>query len=181
VCGDDVAPSGRLVFAFDANPERNAASIATASKGQVPDAELLEDRFGVGWVVDRAVELDGRHGPTEWLVDGSGPAGALIPEFERRGLRVRQVVGRESVSACGAFFDAVIDGKVAIRSDERLDNAVAGAAKRQVGDAWCWTRKSATANVAPLVALTLAVWGARDPAADAAYHDLADYLEDEEV
>jgi hypothetical protein len=32
-----------------------------------------------------------------------------------------------------------------------------------VGDAWAWTRKNASTDVCPLVALTLALWAAIGP------------------
>lgn len=180
VCDDHASPGAPLTFAFDVNPERSAGAIASAGEGV---AELIEHRFGVGWMADRAAELDARHGPATWLVDAGGPAGALIPEFERQRLKVRPIAGRELVSACGAFFDGVIDNKIQVRSHEHLDDAVAAAAKRQVGDAWAWTRKSATADVSPLVAVTLALWGSADRprSSNASFVALDDYLDDVEV
>lgn len=169
-CNEDVRPEGALVFAFDVNPERSAGAIVAASLAERPVAELVEHRAGTGWMADRASELNARHGPGSWLVDASGPAGSLIPEFERRGLRVVPIAGRELVDACGAFFDGVTnrdnDGNASpnfvIRSHPRLDDAAACAAKRQVGDAWAWTRKSAIGDVSPLMATTLALWGANN-------------------
>jgi hypothetical protein len=35
---------------------------------------------------------------------------------------------------------------------------VKGAAKRPLGDAWAWSRKSSGVDISPLVAITLAVW-----------------------
>lgn len=50
-------------------------------------------------------------------------------------------------------------GAVTIHGDGA---AVAGANRKQVGDAWRWTRRSSSTEVTPLVALTLAVRAARD-------------------
>jgi len=158
VCADDVGPEGELVFSLDVNPERNAGAIVAASPGA---AELVDHRGGTGWIVGRAVELTGRHGSARWLVDAVGPAGSLIPELERAGLTVQPVSPKEMVAACGQFYDAVMDGKIQIRHHPKLDEAVAGAAKRSVGDAWAWTRKNASTDVSPLVALTLGLWGAQ--------------------
>lgn len=41
--------------------------------------------------------------------------------------------------------------------DRDLDAAVEGAARRPLGDAWVWARKSAEVDISPLVALTLAL------------------------
>jgi hypothetical protein len=38
-----------------------------------------------------------------------------------------------------------------------------------VGDAWAWTRKAASADISPLVAATLAVWGATRPEGTSVY------------
>jgi len=160
VCSEDVGPEGELVFSLDVNPERSAGAVVAAAGGV---AELVDYRGGTGWVVDRAVELTGRHGSASWLVDAVGPAGSLIPELERAGLTVTPVSAREMVAACGQFYDAVMDGKVQIRQHPKLDEAVAAAAKRSVGDAWAWGRKNTLTDVSPLVALTLALWGAQGP------------------
>lgn len=155
-----VAPVGQLVFSVDVNPERTAASIvAAATSDQGPVAELIEHRASTGWIVGRARELADRHGGT-WVVDGSGPAGSLIPDLEHQGLVVHPVTAREMIDACGCFYDGVMDRTFRVRRNPKIDEAVAGAAKRSVGDAWAWTRKNASADISPLVATTLALWGA---------------------
>ena len=60
--------------------------------------------------------------------------------------------------ACGAFFDAVMDKGVKVRTDADLDAAVAGAAKRQIGDSWTWDRKGSQFDISLLVAATIAAW-----------------------
>lgn len=155
VCDDNVAPAGQLIFSLDVNPERNAGAIVAAADGV---AELVEYRPSIGWMVGRAKELTERHG-ARWVVDAAGPAGSLIGDLEAAGLTVHSATPRELVEACGQFYDSVMDGKVRVRHHAKFDEAVAGAAKRQVGDAWAWTRKNASTDVCPLVALTLALWG----------------------
>jgi hypothetical protein len=61
------------------------------------------------------------------------------------------------------FYDAVVDGSARLNRHPDLDAAVGGAAKRITGDAWVWARKGAV-DVSPLVAITLARWGATRPA-----------------
>lgn len=159
VCDPQVEPDGPLVFSVDVNPERTASTIVVASGGDLPIAELVDYRASTGWVVDRARELHGRHGG-RWVVDGSGPAGTIIPSLELAGLNVHPVTARELIEACGWFYDAVMGGNIRIRQNPKLDEAVASAAKRSVGDAWAWTRKAAIGDISPLVATTLALWGA---------------------
>jgi hypothetical protein len=40
-----------------------------------------------------------------------------------------------------------------------LDAAVAGAAKRSLGDSWAWARRGLSVDISPLVAVSLARWG----------------------
>ena len=40
-----------------------------------------------------------------------------------------------------------------------LRQAVKGATKRPLGDAWAWSRRNSTVDISPLVAATLALWG----------------------
>lgn len=159
-CDPQAAPDGHLVFSMDVNPERTAGAIVAASGGDVPTAELVDHRAGTGWLVARAEELSARHGAWMWMIDESGPAASLIGDLEAAGLRVHAVKSRELIGACAGLFDRVVEGKVRIRKHPRLDEAAAAAAKRSVGDAWAWTRKSVAADISPLVAVTLAVWGA---------------------
>lgn len=162
VCRVDASPATPLIFAVDVNPERSFASIAAASGGLSPTAEVVEHRPGVGWLADRIVELSAKwHSPV--LVDVTGPAGFIVAELEGRGVALRALSTREFVGACGSFFDRVVEGRVVLRSSGVLDEAAAGAVKRTSGDAWAWARRSATVDVSPLVAVTLAVWGACAP------------------
>jgi hypothetical protein len=43
--------------------------------------------------------------------------------------------------------------------DGELDSAIKGAAKRTLGEAWAWSRKSSDVDISPLVSVTLAFWG----------------------
>jgi sulfur-oxidizing protein SoxY len=57
----------------------------------------------------------------------------------------------EVTRATGAFYDSVIEGKFRVRTNADLDRAVSGAAKREVGDAWTWGRKSSKVEISLLV------------------------------
>jgi hypothetical protein len=159
VCGN-FAPAGPLTFSLDVNPERSGGAIVAAGVEGTPTVELVDQRAGTGWLVDRAVELSGRHGSTRWVVDGRGPAGSLIGDLERGGLEVHAVSVAEMVEACGQFYDRVLERAVRVRAHPKLDAAAAAAAKRSVSDAFVWARKSAATDISPLVAVTLALWGA---------------------
>ena len=48
--------------------------------------------------------------------------------------------GRQYAQACGELFDDVQSGRLAHLGQPPLDDAVAGARRRQLGDAWTWSR-----------------------------------------
>ena len=154
VCSDAVSPDGDLKFGLDVNPERSAAAIVAGDGSG--NAELVAFQPGVGWVVDRCVELARKWNATVG-VDVYGPAGSFVDELESRGVRVQKYSGREMAYACGSFYDAVADCKVSIRQHQAFDTAVAGARRRPNGDSWTWARRDANSDVCPLVALTIAL------------------------
>lgn len=156
VCDAKAQPNGRLVFSLDVPNDNRGGSIVAASIGRHPVLEVIEGDYPTGRLVARATEINAKWGGATWAVDGTGPANRLVPDLERAGLRVHSFAARELIDACGGFFDAVMDATMTVRAHPSLDDAVAAAAKREVGDAWAWTRKNSNGNIAPLVAATLA-------------------------
>jgi hypothetical protein len=158
-------PKAKLVdpvtLAVDVSPNSTWASIA-ACGGPI---EIIEHRRGASWVVARLTELS-VHQPTSIGLDPSGPAGALIPDLETAGLEIRTdknpdgllvlLSGREMVQACGAIYAATVEGDLVHLDDADLNDAVAGACRRQSGDAWRWSRRDSTVDISPLVAATVA-------------------------
>ncbi len=145
-----------VVFAVDIDPDREYAAIAAAD----PDGlvELGDYRSGTGWVVDRLVELCGRHN-ARVVLQVAGPAASLQAQLEAAGVTVQGASGADVRNACGAMFDAVVQSRVRVRRHPALDAAATTAGKRPSGDAWVWDRRSG--DVTPLVAATLAHWSAQ--------------------
>lgn len=150
----DVTPEGMLVFAVDIDPDRKYASIAAADgEGR---CELVERREGVGWVVERLIELSRANEQADIVLDSTGPAGNLTADLEAAPGNVYTLNSSEMAVACADFYDAVGDAKIQVRHHSRLDSALAAAAKRQTGDRWTWARQNVGDDVSPLVALTMA-------------------------
>jgi hypothetical protein len=157
---EEAAPEEPLVFAVDVTPERSHAAIGVAgSSGDKRCVEVIEHRTGTSWVVARCVELQERWTPVGFVIDQGGPAGSLIPEFEKAGLRVITPRVRDIGQACGMFFDSVADQTLTHRNQAPLRTALAAADRRSLGDAWAWARRGASADISPLIAVTLALWG----------------------
>ena len=147
------SPDGKLALSVEVNPERTAAAVGVAdSEGT---CELADFRPGLGWVVDYVVST-AKACDAPVVIDGYGPAAPLVPDIEARGVRVEVYKMQDMARACAGFYDAVADKQVKIRPDDRLNRAVAAATKRSINDVWVWGRKTATEDVAPLIAVTLA-------------------------
>jgi hypothetical protein len=161
-CIDERAmPSGGLHLALDANPDRTFAVIVAASSAGMA-VEVIDRRQGLAWAVERLVDLGHHHDVRSVVLHGGGPAGTLIASLERAGLPMYVATDHEMTLAAGTFFDHIVEGTVHVRPSDVLDDAVAGARRRQRGDAFTWARRSPSTDLSPLVAASLAVWRAHN-------------------
>jgi hypothetical protein len=158
------APVDPVAFAADVTPDRSAAAIAVA--GVRPDGlghvEVVDHRPGTGWVVGRLVELREKWQPCAIVVDDTGPAASLIPPLEAAELEVVRPTTRARAAADSGFYDSVVERTVRYMPGPHgpaLVAAVAGAAKRPLGDSWAWARRGLSVDISPLVAVSLARWG----------------------
>lgn len=156
--------AGRVTFSLDVAPDRSRASICAA--GERADGfwhvELIDNRHGTGWVVDRLKELKERWDPPPIRLDSKGPAGSLLADLASESIEVYEVSASELAQACGALYDAVVeDKKLRHLGQPALNTAVDAGRKRPLGDAWAWARKNASADISPLVGVTLALHGHR--------------------
>jgi hypothetical protein len=147
------APAGTFSFAVDVALDRSTASIAVADQeGRI---ELIDNRDGVSWVSNRVLELFRR-----WkgvvIVDGYGPAATLLDPLKQVGVPITVYKYADVVAACGLFYDAALDKKLKVKADERLDNAVAAATRRNIGQQWLFARNVPSADITPLYAAVLA-------------------------
>jgi hypothetical protein len=156
---DGVAPNA---IALDASRDREVA-IAGAwllEGGRVHVELLAADRCdpldALAWVTERA----GTRIPV--VIDSVGPAASLIPALAVAKARVVVATTRDVTRGCAAFVDDVNAGRLSHAGQRALDTAIVGARRRPVGDAgsWAWDRRDGSVFVAPLVAATLARFGA---------------------
>ena len=73
-----------------------------------------------------------------------------------------------AAGAAGAFYDGtganpLVEEPAWLRhlGQPEFDLAVAGAVRRDLGDRWLWDQEAASVDISPLVAVTLALWGAQ--------------------
>jgi hypothetical protein len=150
-----------LVFSFDVTPDRAFSTIAAAGRREdgLKQVEVVMHGPGTGWIVPQLTALHSKHHPAAVVCDGVGPAGSLIHELEQQGVPVTALSSKEHGQACGAFYDHVMQEQLRHLGTPELADALKGATRRSLGEAWAWDRKKSTVDISPLVACTLALWG----------------------
>lgn len=177
-CTDALSqPKDPVCFAFDVTPDRKHGCIAVAGYRDdgLAHLEIVELRRGTGWMADRLVELAQTHSTAAVVYSDAGPAASLAVSLEGEDepsdleLRLKELDvilkpanSRDEAKACGMLVDALDpeNGQTVMHlGTTELAQAIKGAATRPLGDSWAWARKTSRANIAPLVGVTLALWG----------------------
>lgn len=156
-----------LALAIDVAPELTSASVALA--GRRADGtwhvELDEQRNGADWVPGYVARLLQANPQVRGLVvDVGSPAAAIVDDLVQAKLKVTTPTVRDVGAACARFVDGIRLGEVRHIGQAQLDLALAVARKRQLGSTglWAWNRKNTASDITPLVAATLALWGAQN-------------------
>ncbi|WP_338024156.1 terminase [Bifidobacterium amazonense] len=156
-------------FGLDMPPDRSALTIGCAIRrpdgtALVQMADIKDPRHnGVLWAVDWL--------KTRWprtsavVIDSQSPAMSLLPELKKARIRVMTTSMQEMGRACGRFQDMLRDGTLSHPPDSmqpQLAAAVKGAIIRPLGPngAYAWNKLGTDIDISPLVACTLALYGA---------------------
>lgn len=157
---------GSAWMSVDASPgeggQGRSASISVAYwVGDDVHTAVIAHAPGISWVPEKIYELTRGRGVLELWVDPTGPIGAIMPDIRRKAMAtVVESDARVMVNACARFHQGVLDGTTRHHNQDVLNAAVDGADKRQLEDGWAWKRRTSTEDISPLVACTLASWGA---------------------
>lgn len=170
----------KVAFAVDITPQRDKSSVAVYSirDDEIGHGELVAHRNGWDWIPGVLLRLRKKWNPIAIGIDAvaGSPSGAMLdkllkavdPEDPENVLQLpddsdKPLPGQlwipklqELVSACGQIVVEIRQGKLEHPDQVPLNVAVSGARTRPLGDAWAFARKSATVNISPFVALTLA-------------------------
>jgi phage terminase large subunit-like protein len=169
-----------VTLAVDVSPDRSRASIGAAGKRSdgLWHLEVVEAKQGTSWVVQRLSEIVRSHRVNAVIYDPGSPAGSLSAQMAELSAELVPVSARQLADACGLLYDGVTEQALRHLGTSELVSALDGAAKRPLGDAWAWSRKSSAIDISPLVACTLAYWGARarEQKAGAGVWDLNDIV-----
>lgn len=153
----------RLTLAVDVSPDRSVGSVSLA--GLRADGkwhfELDEHRAGAGWIPAWVAERVKRNQIRAVVIDKKSAAATLIPKFQELGFHVVGTGPADMATACGQFFDGIMERDAFHTDQPQMNVALSVARKRALGDAWAWNRKSTDSDITPLVSATLALWGAQ--------------------
>lgn len=165
-----------LNFGLDMPPDRGVLTIGCAIR--YPDGHALIQMADI-----KDARHDGVMWAVEWLsakwprtasvvIDKQSPAMSLLPELQKAHIRPITTSMQEMGRACGRFQDMLKDGTLIHLPDDQqpqLASAVKAATTRPLGPvgAFAWNKLGTDADISPLVACTLALYGAyttkRDP------------------
>lgn len=155
---------GRLALAVDVNPDRTMASVSVA--GQRADdlwhVEMDEQREGPpDWVPAYIAKRCAANDVRAVVIDAASPAATLVDQLLAMRIKVTTTTAREMTQACGIFYDGAMSGWLRHTDQPQMNTALGVARKRPLGDSWAWNRKNAASDITPLVACTLALFGAQ--------------------
>lgn len=159
----------RLSIAVDVAPDRTVAAVALA--GLRADGtwhvELDDHRRGTDWVAHWVKDRAAKNRLHSVVVDEL--SGLVETRRERHYLIGTDVEvtlaaseGRDMAIASAKFYDAVLGASLRHTDQPQVNVALSVARKRPLGAGWAWNRKDATSDITPVVALTLALWGAQN-------------------
>jgi hypothetical protein len=151
--------SGPVAFGLDVAAGRGSAAIGVAdTTGYL---ELVDHHDGTDWLVPRLLELQARH-HQPIAVARYGAAGPTVDALERAGATLMVMTAGDVANATGDTLDAITTRTLRVVPSTALTEAVEGAALRDLADTGgvAWSRRESASNVAPLIAVTAARWGA---------------------
>lgn len=119
------------------------------------EANKQDYRPGTGWLVDRLGALDRRHQPAVIVVGDK----AIADQAESAGLAVVRAHPADQAAAAATLYDGLCGDRpdVCHIGQRELRTAAAAAEQRRSGAVWYWTSEGA--DIAPLWAGSLALWG----------------------
>jgi hypothetical protein len=162
-------PVDRLTLSIEVPPGRATAAVGFA--GLRADGRwhvaLEEERKGVDWAIPYVKEIAKLNNLHAVVVD---ELSGLVEE--RRGrhylldtdilVTTAAAEGRHMAVAWAKFYDGIHDRSVFHTDQPQVNVALSVATKRPLAGGFAWNRKDAMSNISPLVAETLALWGAQN-------------------
>jgi hypothetical protein len=156
--------AGSFVLALEVSADRKRTVIASAGPSSLTGThvEVIENRAGTGWVVNRLIELRDKHKPSAIVCNPNGGSAGLLPELERAKVDVVTCKGPDYTQACEDAMHAIAEHRWRHIDQASLTAAATGAGKRVTGDSWVFDRRGVL-DISPLVAVVLGAWAVGKP------------------
>lgn len=108
------------------------------------------------WLLERA----GRRIPI--VLDAASPAASLVPDLKARRCQVVVTTAAQMGQACGLLENRIATDTLTHAAQPKVTDAILGARRRPIRDAggWALDRSDPTQSIYPIVAATLALFGA---------------------
>ncbi len=139
----------------------SAIALAGYRADGVPHVEVVDYRPGTMWVAQRAADLKAKY-DTQLVVLKAGPKSSLLDDLDDLSVVYEEADAADLIAACGVVEDRVLRGTLRHIGQPELDIAVTVGRRRPIGDAWTWAIRASNADISPVVAVTLALWGLRN-------------------
>lgn len=155
----------RLVWVLDVSPDRSWASIGVAAQRDDGDlhVEVVDDGPGTDWLIDGDPDRELR-GLAALVAAHGGEVyadflmvGALGPDLDEAGIDMNWIGADDVRVAAPGLLDAVLNERVWHIGQAELDDALASAATRPLGESWAWSRGKSMRPITALVSVTLAL------------------------
>lgn len=155
-----VQPMVRPTLAVEVALDRSRATIGAAwiVDGK-PHVEVVEDRPGADWVIDRCAELVKRYNGGAVVLDAGTEAAALEAAFTAAYVKTEKVNTAARSAACGRFYDIATTAGITHNGDPAISAALANARWKPSGDARVFSRRRSAGDIAALYAVVLALHG----------------------
>lgn len=158
-------PTDRFALGIEVSPGGESASVALAGlRGDGAwHIELDEQRTGTAWVVPYVTALLAVNPEVRSIVaDVGGPTALLADDFVKAKIRVTYPKVVEVAAACERLREGIVAGQVRHTGQHQLTLALQVARRRILAERgiWFWSRKNITADITPVQAASLALWGA---------------------
>lgn len=156
-----IAENSPIVVGVDTSADRKNSYVAVAGfrPDGLPHVEVITERPYTEWLPEFLAEKL-TFTPRAVVAQGRGaPISSVIDFIEKKGVEVTRCQASDLPASCGQFSDRVVQGNVRWGDQPILETALQQAFKKNYGDVWSWDRDKSPVDVAPLCAVTFALWG----------------------
>lgn len=165
--GSQIAPDSEIYLGIETSQNRAMSYLGVAGYREdgLVHLEVIHQRAGSEWIIPELKKSWEKIGASKIVLQRSGAqASGLYEYLVDAGFEVELCGGGDLHQATGMIYDAIQDGKAKHLDQPILNLAGTTAKKKESGAAWLWDLKNSPTDVAPLAAVTHALWGLKTAA-----------------